>query len=82
MIAHSEVLSRLVVLNGRQQIILGDILLVALTQAIDVHPIAAVGDSVWVNLRLSLRLVLQIVGRHSPPLLRLISVHRRVALIV
>lgn len=65
LITDRKILARLVVADGRQQIILGDILLVALTQAIDVDPITTVGDTIWVDLRLSLRLILQIVGRHD-----------------
>ena len=65
LITDCKILARLVVADGCQQIILGDILLVALTQAIDVDPITTVGDTIWVDLRLSLRLILQIVGWHD-----------------
>ena len=65
LISDGQILACLVVGDCGKQIILGHILLISLTQSIDVHPVAGIGDAVRIDLRLPLRLVGQVLGWHN-----------------
>ena len=64
LVTDSQILACLIIADRRQQIILGDVFLVALTKPVDVDPVGRVGDTLRIDLRLALRLVCQVLRRH------------------
>ena len=65
LVADSEVLSGFVVRYGSKQVVLRNVLLIALTKTIDIHPVTAVSDSVRIDVILALGLNSKILGRHD-----------------
>ena len=62
LVPHCQVLTRLVEGDRGQDVVFGDVLLVPLSQAVNVHPVQAVCHTVGVYLGLPGRLLGQVLG--------------------
>ena len=64
LITNCQILTWFIVTNCCQNIILRNTFLVAFSQTIDVNPVQTVCNTIWIDLRLSRLLYLQILWRH------------------